>query len=205
METLSSASPCFILSEPRNFLATRFSNREKDGTTKTEPCSGSGNCKQDTIEHSKEQVCGHNTSLSFLLHTADVSMVMVYHGLPPPPTHHSLLDISQKPFPVPQAIQIPWWKLQKTCPGYTGSFAYIVSQCKWPQLSSKALCCLIVLPPIKVLLPILFPCISCMCVQTCGCVHVVCMCVCLFVCVHACVCLHMYMCMCVYLCACVRI
>lgn len=53
------------------------------------------------LENSMEQVCGHNTVLPFLLHTAHVSMVMVGHC--PPAPSHSFLDIFQKPLPVPHA------------------------------------------------------------------------------------------------------
>lgn len=53
------------------------------------------------LENSMEQVCGHNTVLPFLLHTAHVSMVMVSHC--PPAPSHSFLDIFQKPLPVPHA------------------------------------------------------------------------------------------------------
>lgn len=55
------------------------------------------------LENSREQVCGHNTDLSFLLHTAHVSMVMVGHC--PPAPSHSLLGSSQKPLPVLHAFK----------------------------------------------------------------------------------------------------
>lgn len=49
------------------------------------------------LKASMKQVCGHSADLPFLLHTAEMSMVMVDHC--PPAPSHSLLGISQKPLP----------------------------------------------------------------------------------------------------------